>query len=255
MKAPINLNRLPPQIRREFSALCEELLQLHGDKIVSVFVYGSAAGRDYIHKSSDVNSVFVFSQFDFSMLQSSLKIIAQAGKNKITAPLFLTKQYLESPLDVFPIEFLDMKENHILIYGEDILSSLKIEERHLRLMCEQQIKGKLIRIRQGYLEAGLKKENIKELLVGSLNSLIAVFRNIIRLKNQQPLACRPGQAALEKEKVLRQLCDLFKLDRDVFLSIYRHKTREKKIAREEVEVLMEKYLSALEKLACSLDLL
>ncbi|MCK5160815.1 MAG: hypothetical protein KAQ99_04495, partial [Candidatus Aureabacteria bacterium] len=114
-----------------------------------------------------------------------------------------------------------------------------------RLFCEQQVKGKLIRIRQAYLEVGLKKKGLESLLKESLNSLIPIFRNLIRLKGKQP--------SVNKAEIIRQLCQMFELDKNVFLSIYKDSSNDEKIANQEVVVFLEKYLSQIEKLADMVD--
>ena len=210
-----------------------------------MFIYGSATGDDYVPKHSDINSVFVFKDIEFSILKKSLNVISKGIDKKIAAPLFLTKEYINSSLDVFPIEFLDMKENHILLYGEDILSGLQIKGEHIRLFCEQQIKGKLIRIRQAYLEVGLKKKGLEALLKESLNALIPIFRNLIRLRGKQP--------SVSKIEIIKELCQIFGLDENVFLPIYKDSTNDERIANQEVVTFLEKYLSQIEKLSAMVD--
>ncbi|MCQ9205678.1 MAG: hypothetical protein NG737_05135 [Omnitrophica bacterium] len=241
----INEEKLPIEVQKKFSPYLKTMFNIHGDNLISVFVYGSAAGENYIPKVSDINSAFVFKALKFSTFKSSLNVISKGIFKKIAAPLFLTKGYISSSLDVFPIEFLDMKENHILLYGEHILSGLEIKGEHIRLFCEQQIKGKLIRIRQAYLEIGLKKKGLEALLKESLNSLIPIFRNLIRLKGKQP--------SVNKTEIIKQLCQMFELDENVFLPIYKDSTNDEKIANQEVVVFLEKYLIQIEKLAGVVD--
>ena len=243
--ATLNTEKLPEVVQKKFIPYLSAMRKIHPDTLVSVFIYGSAAGENYISKVSDINSVFVFSSLDFTTFRNSLKIISSGIFKKITAPLFLTKHYIKSSLDVFPIEFLDMKENHVLLYGEDILSNLEIKGDHIRLFCEQQIKGKLIRIRQAYLEVGLKKKGVELLLKESLNSLIPVFRNLIRLKAKQP--------PTNKEAIIQQLCQIFKLEESVLLPIYRDSSNDEKIAGQKVVIFLEKYLDQIQKLSLEVD--
>ncbi len=241
----INIEKLPPEVQNKFIPYLKLMIDIHKDHLHSVFIYGSATGKNYIPKVSDINSVFIFKDLAFASLTDSLKIVSKGINKKIAAPLFLTKEHIETSLDVFPIEFLDMKENHILLYGTDVLSALTIKEEHIRLFCEQQIKGKLIRIRQAYLEVGLKKKGMESLLKESLNSLIPIFKNLIRLKGKK--------AYTEKSEIIKQLCQEFDLDENVFLPIYKDTSNDEKIANQEVAVFIEKYLNQIKKLACGVD--
>ncbi len=241
----INIEKLPQEVQKKFLPFLKTMLDIHHDHLVSVFIYGSATGKNYIPKTSDINSVFVFKDLPFLSLKNSLKAVSKGIVQKIAAPLFLTRGHIETSLDVFPIEFLDMKENYCLLYGADILATLEIKGEHIRLFCEQQIKGKLIRIRQAYLEVGLKKKGMEALLKESLNSLIPVFRNLIRLKGNQPPA--------EKEEIIKQLCREFELDEDVFLPVYKDTSNDEKIANQDIIVFIEKYLDQIKKLAVGVD--
>lgn len=241
----INIEKLPVEVQNKFTPYLELMINLHKDHLISVFIYGSATGKNYIPKVSDINSVFIFDTLSFSSLTDSLKTVSKGISKKIAAPLFFTKEHIETSCDVFPIEFLDMKENHILIYGTDLLSPLEIKGEHIRLFCEQQIKGKLIRIRQAYLEVGLKKKGMEALLKESLNALIPIFRNLIRLKEKTP--------STEKSEIITQLCQEFDLDENVFLPIYKDTSNDEKIANQEVVVFIEKYLNQIKKLAVGVD--
>ncbi len=241
----INIEKLPPEVQKKFLPFLKAMLDIHRDHLVSVFIYGSATGKNYIPKISDINSVFVFKDLAFLSLKNSLKAVSKGIAKKIAAPLFLTREHIETSLDVFPIEFLDMKENYCLLYGADILATLEIKGEHVRLFCEQQIKGKLIRIRQAYLEVGLKKKGMEALLKESLNSFIPVFRNLIRLKGNQPPA--------GKEEIIKQLCREFELDENVFLPVYKDTSNDEKIANQDIIVFLEKFLDQIKKLAVGVD--
>ena len=240
-----NKEKLHIEVQKKIIPYLTEMIDIHGDNLISAFVTGSSAGENYIPKISDINSVIVFKDLNFNVMQNSLKIISKGISKKIAAPLFLTKEYINDSLDVFPIEFLDMKEKHVLLYGDDILATLDVKGEHIRLFCEQQIKGKLIRIRQAYLEVGLKKKGQESLLKESLNSLIPIFRNLIRLKREKPLT--------DKSEIIKQLCQIFGLAEDVFLPIYKDTANDEKIANQEVIIFLEKYLIQIEKLSKMVD--
>ena len=240
-----NLESLPEEVRETFRPFLNKMFSLHQDNIQSVYIYGSATGSNFIPEVSDINSIFIFHQLNFNVFKKSLRIISEGVKRRISAPLFMTHSEIESSLDIFPIEFLEMQENHILIFGEDMLSNLQIEGKHIRLFCEQQIKGKLIRIHQAYLQMGAQPERIKFLFKDSLNSLIPIFRNLIRLKGLTP--------SLQKLEILNQICQQFHLDHEVFLSTYRVATQQKKLTNKESETLLEKYFEEMRKLSAAVD--
>ena len=151
MKSLVNIETLPEAARKRIVPFCEQMLQLHGETIESMVVYGSATGLNFVPKRSDVNLLIVVSELGYETLRQSLRLVDRGIKKKIAAPLFLTRQNIERSLDVFPIEFLEMKENHVVIYGEDPL------------------------------------EGIEMLLKESLSALIPTFRAMLRLKGLGPI--------------------------------------------------------------------
>lgn len=239
------LSKLSDHVKNKILPYFKELLTIHQDDIISIVIYGSACGVNYLPKISDINSLIIFRQLEFSHLKKSLKVIARGILKRITAPLVLTKEDIQSSVDIFPIEFWEMKENHVLIYGEDILSSFEIPPKYLRLFCEQQIKGKLIRIRQAYLEVGLNHRGMESLLKDSLTTLIPIFRTLIHLKGKVP--------PINKLKILEELCAEFQLAHDVFKTIYRSATQEERILRHKIDLFIGEYLKELEKLADAVD--
>ena len=245
MKELKNLDRLDAQARKVVEPYLNELLKIHQDNIISIFICGSAAGGEYVHRVSSVNLFVILKKLEFEDLRKSLKTISRGINKKITAPLFLTRKHIETSTDVFPIEFLEMKESHVLLYGEDLLTPLEINPTNIRLFCEEQIKGKLIRIRQAYLEIGLKRKGIEALLKESLSSLTPVFRNLIRSRGKVP--------PVERGQIYNQLCAEFDLDKKVFLAILRDTKNDERIAGQDVETFFEKYIAQIQKLAIAVD--
>lgn len=244
-KEIINTQKLPADVQKLFTPFLRSMINIHDDNLISVFLTGESIGKNYIPKESKITSVFVFKELPFATLKNSLKAINEGIRKNIAAPLFLTKKHIETSLDIFPVEFLEMQENHILVYGKNVLSSLKIDDTHLRLFCEEQIKGKLIRIRQAYLEVGLKNKGIEALLKEALYSLLPIFRNLLRLKGKNP--------PVAHEDICNQLCIAFDLDDHALLPILKDTANDEKIDGQDVVVFLEKFIDQLNKLAIEVD--
>lgn len=240
-----NLDKLPPEVKNKFVPYVHELLNLYPGQIRSIVIYGSAAGKNYVSKRSDINSTLILDEMGVRHDRRALKLIARGIKQRIAAPLFFTKDYIVSSSDVFPIEFLEIKENHVLVYGEDFFAALDINQENLRLFCEREIKGKFLRIRQAYWEKGLNTRALEVLLKESLHALIPIFRNLIRLKNHR--------VEIDKNVVIRTLAGTYSLDGRVFEDILRHRATGLRMSNVQARELMEKYLIELEKLMQTVD--
>ncbi|MEK7868599.1 MAG: hypothetical protein AAB157_04375 [Candidatus Omnitrophota bacterium] len=237
----LKLDGLRPELKVIIRSYLIRLLDIHKENIVSVVMYGSATGKYFMIKKSDINLAVIFKDLGFQQLKSSLSAINSGIPKRITAPLFLSLSHIETSKDTFPIEFIEIKENNILVYGEDVFSGLNIDEANLKLFCKREIEGKLIRIRQAYLEIGLKKKGVEALMKESLNSLIPVFRALLRQKPQKP--------PVDKEQILIEFCNHYGLAKDVFIAILRDRMNDEKIKGEDTEVFFEKYLREIEKVS------
>jgi len=237
----LKLDGLRPELKVIIRSYLIRLLAIHKENIVSVVMYGSATGKYFMIKKSDINLAVIFKDLRFQQLKSSLSAINSGIPKRITAPLFLSLSHIETSKDTFPIEFIEIKENNILVYGEDVFSGLNIDEANLKLFCKREIEGKLIRIRQAYLEIGLKRKGLEALMKESMYSLLPVFRALLRSDAQKP--------PIDKEQVLVEFCNHYGLTKDVFIAILKDRMNDEKIKGKDAEVFFKKYLKEIEKLS------
>jgi hypothetical protein len=240
-----NISELPYPIQPLITEFAQKLSEKSGDNILSILVYGSAAGVNYHHGLSNINIAVIFKNLDFSVLNQNLGLIKAYRKHKIATPLFLTREYILSGLDVFPIEFSEIKGQHKVIFGEDIFKDMDIPLKDIRLLCEQQIKGKLLHLRQAYLDIGSNPAILKKILLAALTDLIPVFRQLIHLKGQKPLE--------QKEEMLGQLATMYSLDLNPLTAIYQDKSRKMPISSHQVEAHLQNFLNQLETLSRHMD--
>jgi hypothetical protein len=241
----MRLERLSSPARKLVEPYVQQMINLLGENIKSVVVFGSAIGKDFIPKKSNINLLIVCERVDLADLKIVLALVSEGRKKGIVAPLFLTRAHMMTSSDVFPIEFIDMRDFHEVIYGEEVFNSLDIGTENLRLECEEQLKGKLIRLRQAYLEIGANVKQVESVVIESLTSLIPVFRAMLRLKERE--------APLEKGKVLQAVAEEFGLDSEVFSQALAMKSGREKISKEKMEDFFGRYLSEVEKLAMAVD--
>lgn len=240
-----NVNELPLPVQSVITEFATKLLKDLGDNVLTLLVYGSAAGSNFNQAVSTINMAVVVRSLEFSVLNQSLGLVKWGHKHKMATPLFLTKEYILNSLDVFPIEFSEVKEHHIIIFGEDIFTNLDIPLKDVRLLCEQQVKGKLLHLRQAYLDIGPNPSVLKKLLLSALSDLAPIFRQLIFIRGQNPLE--------QKEEMFGQLAKIFSLDVGPFLAVHHDKNKKAMISSAQVEAHLQNFLSQLEKLSRHLD--
>ncbi|MCD6087302.1 MAG: hypothetical protein J7K11_04995 [Candidatus Hydrothermae bacterium] len=234
-----------PEIEKIARDFTKDIKKLYGKKLVSIFLYGSAAGEDYIPGKSDINFLVVLEEINVGDLDLYLKKRSKWERKKVVTPLFLTEDYIRRSLDVFPIEFLDLKEKHVTLYGKDLLAELTIDPANLRLQIESEIKGKLLRLRQSYMELEGKPKKVKKLLDIALSSLTPAFRNLLRLVGEE--------VPLSKPEILEKIARRFALDPDLFGRWWRLKTGEMKASAAEIRKLFGDIHEEIEKLMDIVD--
>jgi hypothetical protein len=156
----------------------------YGDDLVSLVVYGSAAGEEFNQKFSDINLLIVLKNMTLMTLEKSQQIQDRWQKKRFSRPLFMDPEYIARSLDTFPVEFLNMQQSHVRVLGEDVLGGLQIKPHDLRLQIERELKGKWLHLLQGWLETRKKYLQLSRLVDLSLKDFAATFRAMLYLKAQ-----------------------------------------------------------------------
>jgi len=139
--------KLPDKLGNRLKEFTEGLKEIYQQDLVSLILYGSAASGEYVSKHSNLNILVVLKNTQQNELIKAVKLVKKFGTIN---PLFLTEDYIASSTDVFPIEFLDMQENYSLLFGKDVLKSINIDISNLRFQCEQELKSKLINLKNDH---------------------------------------------------------------------------------------------------------
>ena len=174
------------------------------------------------------------------------ELLPRFQKLGIATPLVLTRSYVNSSLDTFPLEFLNMKEANSLIHGEDILAELVIDNDHLRLQIERDLKSKLLSLRQGYMESFGSRDGIQNLISISLPAFTAIFRGTLHIKNVDT-----GKG--DSLKIYKLIEETFKLRKGLFKDLYDVKRETSKLNTAELITLTEAYMEAIRTIFKQVD--
>src|SRR5208337_2745841 len=167
---------VPEKLINEF---VERMRAAAGTNLRAAILYGSMAAGDHVAEHSDVNLLCVLGETSFAAIAALAPAIAWWGKQKHRAPLLMSAEEMRRSADVFSIEFLDMRRNHRLLWGEDILKTLQIPMRLHRAQLEYELREKTILLRQQLLMAAGNDEAKWELLLRSLSAFGTLFRHAL----------------------------------------------------------------------------
>lgn len=214
----------------------------------SVLLYGSAAAGDHLPGRSDYNVLVVAERLGMAELEALAAQTTTWIRAGNRAPVLFTSEELARSADVFPIELADMRQSRRLLWGDDALAELHVKPEHLRIQLEREMKGKLLELREAFLNAQGKPRRLRALLVGSLPAFLVLFRAAVRLYQEEPPA--------RKLDAVRNLAGHIPFDPAVFETI--HKLRQpaagaQKKTPAELRALFETYLRTIEQVVDAVD--
>jgi predicted nucleotidyltransferase len=236
--------KLNSSLRKKIDEFVRGLEDLYKEDLVSVILYGSAASGEFIDAHSNLNLLVVLRNIGLDNIKKSSGLVNK-HKFKMFMPLFFSREYIASSTDVFPIEFLDMKENYVLLAGENVLKDISVDLKNLRFQCEHELKLKLIHLRQFFLKRNKDKDALKDTLFKSTNSVIHILRNIIRIKGKAP--------AYLKQDIIKQIKDTLPVDTQVWSKILAAKNKQVRLSTGEIDQLFKKFIDDLEKVVDVVD--
>jgi len=237
---PMHLKAQP--IARMF---LEQVRDVFGKELLSVIAYGSAMTADYRPKTSDHNFLVVLTPEGIAAIRKVQRAAGGWMRDRIHFPMFMTKDFIASSLDSYPVEFFNMKQAYEVLAGEDVLKDLVIPNANLRLQCERELKGKLLHLRQGYVFTQGKPRRIRALVNQSLSAFASIFRALLFLNG------KPADGT--REAVLNRACGEFHLDIALFQNLAMIRQKGITYAKFELENFMERYIAEIERLCKLVD--
>jgi predicted nucleotidyltransferase len=237
--------RIPNKPEEIFQEIAADYQDIFGPDLLSIILYGSSARGEYIPKKSDINFLILLTETGLEQLSRVFKTVSKWHKSNVSTPLFLSREYIKSSLDVFPIEFLNLQAHYKVIHGEDALKGLSIEKKFLRLQCERELKGKLLQLRQQFLETGGSRSEVEKLIARSVPTFYSIFRALLFLQDR-PV---PPQS----HALLSLISHEIGVDSTRFLDILKIKDGTKKLSAGEAVSFMEEYIKQIKKLSAFVD--
>jgi len=199
----IRTDPLPEPVQGPVRELAELIIGLAGDNLRGLAVFGQATGEDYAPSTTLVRSTVVLGGMDLQLLDQLRRCGMRLGRRHHQRGLEVTPQYIDESRDSFPLELLEIQQNHVMVVGPDIFSELAFDPRDVRLQAERELKGELIALRQGLLASSGKDKLLAPLCRDALGQAIRVLRGVLWLA-KAPI-CRTDAAILAGAQELTRI--------------------------------------------------
>jgi hypothetical protein len=242
----INTDKLNMAVTTKIRPFIEEVSgSAHEGNLHSFYIVGSALTLDFDEKNSHINSVIVLNDMDLGFVEYLAPLGKRYKKKGVAAPLIMTPAYIDSSLDVFPVEFHDFRLIHETIFGEDLFVGLEIDAAHLRFQCEREIKTKLIGLRQGYISSLGDKRLLSKGLSESIPDYMPLFRAILTLLKKD--------APVGRLDVIKSLEETTGIETGIFEKLLLLRRKQLSLSKEELTRSFEEYYEATERIAGIID--
>lgn len=216
-----------------------------GENLVSIVLYGSGAEGEFHPEYSDINLLCVLRDISFASLASIGTVAGWWRGKKHNPPLVLTPHELKSTADVFSIEFLDMKQRHRVLYGEDVLSPLVVPMHLHRSQLEYELREKLFLLRQHILLAADVDKQLWEVMLHSLSSFTTLFRHVL---------IELGETGRKHSReAVSELAARLNFDASAFVHLMEVRAGTSDRKQFQASDVAQRYLNAIEKIAAAVD--
>lgn len=145
----------------------EEIKKILGENLITLAEYNNG---------DETRCLAICNNLDFKTLTDLKKVDI--------IPMVFTKDEIKNAVDVFPVEFLNIKRHHKLLHellhGEDILKNIDVSKEKLRHQLEFEFRSKLIHLRQAYLKSD--GNDIDDLILNAVPTLAPIIGALMYIK-------------------------------------------------------------------------
>ncbi len=225
--------------------LVRKLRAAAGENLASLVLYGSAAEGEFHSRYSDYNLLCIVRDTSFAALSKISGVTEWWRKKKHHPPLIMTAKELKDTADVFSIEFVDMKQRHRVLYGDDVLRELNVPMHLHRSQLEYELREKLFLLRQHILLAGMNEKALWDAMLNSLSSFTTLFRHALIELGE------PGRK--HSRDAVQELASRLNFDGSAFVQLMDIRAQKTDSNQLRAADIASRYLAAIEKVAAAVD--
>lgn len=152
--------------------LIHALQEFYKENLISVYQYGSSTEHATLR-------LLIILKHIHPLVLKPQKFTPPKLSFGVQYTLFSLNEMMAS-LDVFPMEFLDMKRTRVLLFGPDSLKDIALDTTHLRHECEFVLRSTLLKLRSAYL---LESQPQKSLIPESISTVLTVLSGLLHLQS------------------------------------------------------------------------
>lgn len=164
----------------------------------SAVLYGSAARGDFAEGRSDINLLLVVDDVRHATLRGLGPAFDAWHAMTPEPPLLVSRGEWGRATDVFPLEITDMLASYRVLRGSDPLEGIAVAPADLRHALETELRGKLIRLRQGYALLSGDPEALGALAIRTASAALVLCRAMLVLIGKSAVPPADGEAIVRE---------------------------------------------------------
>lgn len=227
---------LPDETQNLLQTYVKEVKGAFGEQLEGLLLYGSAVRGEFLPGRSNLNLLLLVSSYGSAVLKQYSALHRRWSKEQIVVPLFLTEEEVHMSAAVFPLEFLEIQEQHRVLSGRDPFIGFHVKTDQLRETVLQGLTSHVLRLRQRYVEGGGGDEATMILLPLAITSTLPLLRGVQRILGRPVLS--------HSEAVIADVAGQLKLDLQGLLDAWSLKRGQISPGPREAPRLFDRYLQA-----------
>jgi hypothetical protein len=175
-----------------------DLRNIFGPRLLSLVTYRSASDAT----DTSVPTLALVEALTADDLRACAGRVESWHDAGVGTPLLVAQREFARALDAFPLEFGAILADHTLVFGPDPFDGLQVDAGDLRRACEVQVRSHLLHLREGYIEARGRSDEVATLIAGSAASLAGLVRSVARLHGTPAATSVAAAEAVERMATL-----------------------------------------------------
>lgn len=229
----------------KLNELIARLREVHEENLESVILHGSALTTRQSYRKSDFNLMIITRAISVADLRRARPVAKWWAGEGFALPVYFTKKEFLESIDVFPIEFRQMKRSYRVLHGADVISGVEASKTHLRIQTEYELRGKLLRLRALYLPASDSVERLTRLMTDSVVNFVQFMRPVLEIVGED--------APVGRIETVRRVGERLQINTSVFERILKLRIEPVALMEIEAQELFAAYMDGITRVIEAVD--
>jgi hypothetical protein len=176
---------LPASVSAALNRLRDDLARAAGPNLAGLILYGGLARGRYRPGQSDANLVILLREVTAPALAAITPALKAAWRSIRVEPFIMTPGEVPAAAVAFATKFLDIKDHHVVLSGEDPFVNLSISLADLRTDVAESLRNLRFRMRQRFTRFGDDKDELTVVLSGFARPLAIEVAALLRCAGKE----------------------------------------------------------------------